>query len=288
MKTDAAELYMRCFRTDAGGRDPLFRKAMDAAQKDERLRPLAEEQLAFDQWALDRVREIEVPDETLGELAEALASPRQSHSWKNPAVLSVAFGLILIAGVFAYFWWLEQAAFDGRGEVERMVERTAKMTGRELQPMAMKLGDLEDWLFMQGVQEMALPPGFKGLTATGARVFQQKGNPVVQLALDEHDVVAFLFETRDFGIRLPTDGKWTIFTVDEWVAAVQALPANGVMLAMRGSRADMRDELAAIEDQAAKVLEPQFTLYNGADKAATPPAAAETPPAPADTTEASE
>lgn len=250
MKPAAKEIYMRCYRPDTSRpRDPLFRKAMEAAQSDERLRPLAENQLAFDRWAVDRVHEIEVPDEMMEELTEAMASRTATHSWRSPAILSVVLGLLLIAGVFAYFWYMEMAAFDGRDAVQSMVERTSQMTGRELDPLSIKLGALDDWLFMQNVGKMELPPGFSDLTATGARVFQQGGNSVVQLAIEEHDMVVCLFRAADFGVRLPVDGKWRAFTSDEWVAAVQALPDNVIMLTMPGGRSDMRDQLDAIQKE---------------------------------------
>lgn len=248
MRADARELYMRCYRPESSqDRDPLFAKAMKEAMADERLRPLADDQTSFDQWAIERVSEIEIPEETLGELARAYTARPAGLSWRSPAVLSVILGLILIAGVFGYFWIEEMAAFDGRGAVEKMVERTSKMTEKDLQPVAMKLGDLDDWLFMQGVDSLQVPPNFQNLTAVGARVFQQGGYPVVQLALEEQDMLVFLFHSGDFGVRLKKGDAWKIFPVDDWVAAVRLTDTNVIMLAMRGNRADMQNALAELD-----------------------------------------
>lgn len=247
MKTEAVELYMRCFRPETGApRDPLFAKAMKLAAADGRLRPLVEDQNAFDQWAMDRVGEIDVSPASLAELQKALTTRSAVPSWRSPAVLSVVLGLVLIAGVVAYFWMVEMSAFDGRGEVEDMVERTARMTGGELQTVSMKLGDLDDWLFMQNLESLEVPPNLRSLTAIGARVFQQKGYPVVQLALKEQDALVFLFRPKDFGVRLQPEGDWIIFPVDDWVAAVRLTGSNAIMLAMRGNRADMQAALKAL------------------------------------------
>lgn len=248
MRADSAELYLRCYRPETGRpRDPLFAKAMKKAMADDRLRPLAEDQKSFDQWAMERVGEIDVPEETLGEVAKVMGERPAVASWRNPALLSVLLGLVLIAGVFGYFWMEEKAAFDGRGEVVKMVERTARMKESDLQTVSMKLNDLDDWLFMQSVDSMQVPPNMQKLTAVGARVFQQGGYPVVQLALKEQDMLVFLFRPEDFGVRLPHNGDWKIFPVEDWVAAIRLSGKHAIMLAMRGTRADMRDAINTIE-----------------------------------------
>lgn len=242
-----AEAYMRCYRPeDTRKRDALVVKAARFAERDESLRPVFEQQLAFDRSAMSRVAGIDVPEGVAREISELVAARKSGVTWKHPAVLSVVFSVLLIAGVVGWFWYQELDAFDGRGAAEKMVERTQRMTGRELEKLDTKSGDLKDWMFMKNIDGFAVPPDFSDYHVVGGRVFHDGGFPVVQLAVEENEMFFFLFRLGDFDMKLRDGEGWRVFAVDDWVAAVRASGDLGFMIAFPGTRAEMNAILKSI------------------------------------------
>ena len=250
MNENSAETLLRRYREGMKNADSHAQKALQFAQKDESLTAKWNVQSALDQRAVKLLAEVSAPEAVVEEL-ETLgvddAKPKRlqwSAAWKQPPILAALFAVLLLIGFL--IWWGYQHAnnFAGREDVETMLSTTAKMTGAELKPVSAAAGDLGDWVFMNGqFDNYSVPPAFANFKAIGARVFQQDDSPVVQIAVEENDMLFFVFHAEDFGVVLKPKDRWRILQENDWVAAIRGDHENGFMIAFRGSVKEMQDFL---------------------------------------------
>ena len=129
----------------------------------------------------------------------------------------------------------------------RLVEINDAMSGMELEPKSAQLGNLEDWLFSKyGFEDFYVPPALDGFKTVGARVFKQDGDPVAQFAVEQNNMICYMFHADDLGVHLDPQDKWRVFVDDDWVAALQQHDDSCFMIAFRGTRAEMEKFLATL------------------------------------------
>jgi hypothetical protein len=58
-------------------------------------------------------------------------------------------------------------------------------------------------------------------------------------------MIFFSFKAEDFGVTLPANDEWHIFTDGDWVAALQQHDEECFMVTFRGSTSDMQTLLSA-------------------------------------------
>lgn len=249
MNVKNADIFIRCYRpAEQRRRDNLFLKAVKVAESDPTLKEVLARQMAFDAAMTDEIKALPPVPPELTEQVEAISrASRPRFSLMNPAVVAVLVGLILIASLGVHFGLRQMNDFEGRGATELMIERTASMRGTELEEIKYKAGEIADWLFMQGLEGFPVPDEFKDLHVVGGRVFRQEGFPVVQLAVQENEMIVFLFHQKDFDISLKAEDGWKVFDHEGWAAAVRGDGENGCMIAFLGDRADMSRVLKTYE-----------------------------------------
>lgn len=259
MKPETARILMRAFRAgqSASGNDPRVEKAARYAAKHEELRSAFQAQCAFDEAIGERVDSLPLPP-TLGScISGAAAAQGHPNSWKallcHPAILSVTIGVLLIFGLLIYFAADRMEHFEGKEALTEMLATTDEMTGNELVPIETEAGKLADWLFLKyGLEHYNVPVEFSSWKTVGSRVFNQGGHSVAQIAVDNPNLLLFLFRAGDFPMKLDSPGQWRVFEQEEWVAAIRVQGAMGVMIAFRGSAGEMDQVLAGIESPGAR------------------------------------
>lgn len=250
MNLQTAEILLRCYRP-AKKMDGRIRKAVDFAESDEHLRRVLSDQMDFDEQIIETLRCIAAPEDLRQRLSQLSARPEwagrslRRHAG-HPAIVSAIAGILLIVGLFVYSELEGGKDFPGREEAGRMVGLIEKMSGVELEPVTGAAGSQGDWFYLHGFEGFNLPREVAPLPAIGARTFKMEGHSVCQLAIDRHDSILNLFRASDFGMRITPEGQWRFFEDEDWAAAVRQDGDRCVMLAFRGTQAEMEEWIATL------------------------------------------
>ena len=248
MKNATTPILLQCHCAGLPGtEDPRIAKAVRAAEKDPALQGELARQRAFDERYLTALDQVMLPPALLGKIASGQPAGVRTLSGKaallQPVVLAIVIGAVVLLGWGGVTLWNRAHFFSGKDSAMRMVEVNDEMTGMEMEPKKEPAGALNDWFFDKyGFEDYFLPGGFENYQAAGARLFKQDGEPVAQVAIEEHNMVFFSFKAEDFGVNLPND-EWQVFTDGEWAAALQQHDEECFMVAFRGSAGDMEEFL---------------------------------------------
>ena len=250
MNSKKADQFLPCYR--AGQSDPgdsRIAKAVKVAGNDPVLKAKLEAQASFDSEAVEKIEKLEAPDSVLESMVTAehpKARGANLRVFKQPAFLSVGFAFLVMLGVLFYFTYNHINRFAGQERVMELLDTTEEMSGVELEPKVTQLGKLGDWLFSKGFENYQIPPEFAAYKTVGCRVFKQNGARVAQIAVEPNDLIFFIFQPADFGVRMRSRDGWRTFEQDDWAGAVRVWEGACVMIAMRGDKDDIERVLASI------------------------------------------
>jgi hypothetical protein len=250
MNTQSAITYLRCHREGLAGEDALIVKAVKMASRDNDLRVELAAQTEFDRVFVSAIAELEIP-EGLGERIESERSPGSGLSFANalrqPAFVAVLIAVFVLGGWGIYIAWNRMENFPGRENAARLVEINDEMSGVELEPKTAEIGKLGDWLFSKyGFEAFFVPAELAGAKTAGCRVLKQDGVPVAQLAVEQNNMICYMFRADALGVKLDPDDQWRTFVDGDWVAAVQQHAGNCFLMTFRGKRLDMHRYLESL------------------------------------------
>jgi len=250
MNAETAETLMRCHRPGKAA-DGRTQKAVKFAEQDPELQQKLRDQIQFDEQIVEVIHYIKPPDDLRQKLSNLGAQPRAEKAGLrrqmiNPAMLTAFLGLLLLGGVIAFLIIERMEKFPGRESVEGLLGTAAKMTGVELEPLTSTPAQLGDWLYMRGYEGYQVLPEVAALPVVGSRVFRYDGRMVAQAAIDKNEALLFEFHASAFGVQLPQDGDWLLLTRDEWVGAIRQRGDHCFLLAIRGTKTEMRDLLQSL------------------------------------------
>ncbi|MGA3170270.1 MAG: hypothetical protein ABSE62_04585 [Chthoniobacteraceae bacterium] len=247
MKNDEAALLLQCHCPALPGtEDPRIVKAVRAAEKDPALKTELARQRAFDERQMAALEQVTAPHSLLGKLAAAQPAAMRAGkgALMQPVVIAILIGALVLVGWGGVTLWNRAHSFPGKDSAMRIVEVNDEMTGMEMEPRKELAGELDDWFFDKyGFEDYYLPPGFENYHAVGARLFKQDDGQVAQVAIEENNMIFFSFKADDFGVALPTNDQWRVFTDGDWAAGLIQHDDECFMVTFRGSAADMDDFL---------------------------------------------
>ena len=171
----------------------------------------------------------------------------KTRHWLHPAMLSVLAGLLMIAGCVGWLWLDQRSDFPGRQLLSEMVLSARAMSGSEMQPIHLMVGELSDLLYMRGFEGYRVPPGLARQRAVGCRVFKLRGVPVAQIAVDSQSSLLYLFRSSELGVQLPDPGRWRVLECGELTAAVREEAGVCAVISFRGGRQQMDDFLKTLK-----------------------------------------
>lgn len=246
MNAASAEIFMRCHRPWLRAEDdPRIAKALRAAERDPALKAQLASQLQLDEQCQRAIGDIQPPADLAARIA-AIPAHEEERGFdfktfaRQPAFLAIVIALVVFLGWGIYAAMMRMEDFPGREDVERMVEINDTTTGADFQIKAAEIGNLADWMFSKyGFESFYVPPQFASAKTVGCRVFKQDDLPVAQFAIDQNDMLFYMFKADDFGVKIEPADHWRIFKDDAWVAAVQQHGENCFMIAFRGGKRDM-------------------------------------------------
>lgn len=238
--------------TDKAGTDRRMRTAVLRAK---RKGPAALEfanQQAFDRAVAALVRDIPVSAEISEWFRNEKLIPQKKRGWKkavrNPAVLSIALALAVIAGVFIFVVMERMSDFPGSRTARKLLTIAGSMRGVPVDTVEADAGSLGDFFFMKyRLEHYDVPAEFADLRTSACRVFDDdEGHRVAQITVPEKRMQFFLFPAD----RNPKDAKprefsgWRYLEQEGWSGAVRVKDGVCFMATMRAPQKELATYLA--------------------------------------------
>lgn len=240
----------KCHRAgNSAPQDARVQKAVRLAADCADTKAALDAQTAFDDALVAQIRSIEPGDEFLHELAAAFRAPSggfQLSALRQPPFIAGAVAVLVVIGVLVYLGMNMAENFPGKDVAVRMLDMTEEMTGIELEPKVAEAGSLEDWFFGNGYEGFHLLPEFAHMKTVGCRVFRHDGYPVGQIAIENHNLLLYIFNASDLDVTIDPPDRWRFFQQGEWTAAIRADAGTCYMVTFRGNRADMEKYIAGL------------------------------------------
>jgi hypothetical protein len=233
-------------------RDRAMRSALSRANGSEEFVT----QQNFDRAVAAVVGAIPIPAETAEWLSNKeliLASP---WTWKklarNPAVLSIAIAVAVIAGVCVFNFFSRMNDFPGSATARKLLTVAASTRSVLLDPVNTEAGTLSDLFFMKhGLEHYDVPPEFADFSTIGCRVFDDdESRRIAQIWVTEKRMQFFLFPAeRDVktGAVLHFPG-WRYVHQEGWTGAVKEEKGVCFMAALRGTEKDLAPYLGRAKE----------------------------------------
>jgi len=205
-------------------------------------------------------------DRAMAALVDAIPIPAESAEWfsakdfvsaskwtwrkmaRNPAVLAVGIAVLVIAGVFIFYFVSRLNDFPGSATARKLLTLASSTRSVLLDPINADAGTLGDLFFMKhGLEHYEVPPEFADFRTIGCRVFEdEESRRIAQIWLAEKRMQLFLFPAErnaKTGAVLRFPG-WRYIQQEGWTGAVTE--HNGVcfMAALRGRENDLAPYLA--------------------------------------------
>lgn len=254
MSPESAEVFMRCHRSGVTeGEDPRVQKAVRAAERKPALKTELDEQIKLDERCSKLVGNIALPSSLIDKIA-ALPEPSEERGFqwraalKQPPILAAFIALIFLLGWGVYFAMNRLENFPGHDNIEQLIARNDEMSGADFELKTAEVGNLEDWFFSRyQFEDFYVPPQFAKSKTVGCQVFRQNGSPIAELAIGKGqniDKLFYMFRADNLGVKISPADQWRVFTQENWAVAVQQHEDICFMIALRGSKQQMKDLLA--------------------------------------------
>ena len=250
MNLKLAQALLKCYRPGKPElQDPQIQKALRIAEGVPDMKAALDAQIEFDERQAKLIRSVVPSEPFLDKIDATLENIQKGFQWntlKQPPFLAGAIALLVVIGVAIYFGLEAMENFPGRDSAEQMIDMTEEMTGIELEPKVTEAGMLEDWFFSNGYENFRMLPEFAHMKTVGCRVFHQDGYPVAQIAIENRNLLLYIFHGDEFGVKIDPPDRWKYFQQGEWAAAIRADGDTCFMAAFRGRKAEMQDFIRSL------------------------------------------
>ncbi len=234
--------------------DRAMRSALESARTIPEAAVSLTTQQRFDQALAGLVAKIEVPKAAEEWFVNVALLKGPKRSWKktvrHPAILATALAVLVMAGVTIFFLVERMHEFPGSELAKKLLVVAGSTRKSQLEPLSTDAINLGDYFFMKyQLEHFDVPMALADLRAIGARVFEDDdGHRVAQVVIAEGGMQFFLFRADPADSRASSNQKktkWRYVENEGWTGAIQE--RNGVcfMIAMRGSKRELKAYLIA-------------------------------------------
>jgi hypothetical protein len=218
-------------------------RALGTLAKSPVLQAEYEAQVAQDRAAGSILADVGVPPEVEGSLGEQVAAISAARSKRrfnprDPAMLAVAIGFLLLVAVLAWHFLGRAGVFPE--EALTIAVEGARLRAEQFEVVEDKAGDLEDWFVLKGFDRFHVPAKFANHQAAGARIFKIENRPVAVLAIPENYMFFLIFDPAPLGIEIRPEGSWQFTEFDyKYAAAIREEKGMCFMVVIKGSSKDL-------------------------------------------------
>jgi hypothetical protein len=218
-------------------------RARDALAKSPALLEEYEAQVALDTAVGSALADVEIPPAVIGELdgqSSAISAARSKRRFnpRDPAMLAVAIGFLLLVAVLAWHFLGRAGVFPE--EALTIASEGAKLRTEQFEVVEGEAGSLEDWFVLKGFERFHVPEKFAHYQAAGARIFKFDNRQVAVLAIPENFMFFLVFDPEPLGIAIHPEGSWRYTEFDyKYAAAIREDKGMCFMVVIRGTSKDL-------------------------------------------------
>lgn len=226
--------------------DDSIKITLAQARADAAIAEKLRSQMEIDAGAESMLNTIAVDDAVIERLKEEglrLAKTRKRQSQFrlfSPIGLTVIFAVLVMSGVIAWTFF-DRTHYENQPVTAALFDKAANASDQGMENVDVPARDLTDWLFLKhGLEDVQIPDTIALKQVAFCGVTRIDGHPVVKFALEESKALVFLFKAADFSLPESNKNDWEIFDRGEWAAGFRVEKGNACMVALNGSREDVR------------------------------------------------
>jgi len=218
-------------------------KAREALAKSPALLAEYEAQVALDKTVGSILTGVDLPPEVVGDIgaqavAISAARSRRRFNLRDPAMLAVAIGFLLLVAILAWHFFGRAGVFPE--EALTIATEGAKLRAEQFEVVEDKAGALEDWFVLKGFDRFHVPAKFADYQVAGARIFKIENRQVAVLAVPEDHMFFLIFDPAPLGVEIRPEGSWRIAEFDyKFAAAIREEKGMCFMVVIKGTKKDL-------------------------------------------------
>jgi hypothetical protein len=224
-----------------GEKPPLVQKAVKVLQSSPEMVAEYERQLALDKRACRILGSVEPPPEVLESFATEVAStPTRRFNPRDPAMIAVIIGFVLLVGVLTWDFLGRPAVFPA--DAQEIAEAVVAMEEENFEQVGEPVGKLEDWFVLKGFDGFGVPEEFSKHLASAAAIYRFDNQPVAVVSVPRLKSQFIVFSAAPYRINIPR-GEWRTISLDgnNYAAAIRELDGMCFMIIRKGSLAGLDD-----------------------------------------------
>jgi hypothetical protein len=240
MKPAAARRILACHVDDPNGDvPPVMQSALKALAKSPELQAEYENQSRIDANLCAAFKDIEVPEESLSRFAAQVQSiPTRHFNPRDPAIVSVIIGFVLLIFVLTWDFLGRPAAFPPDGL--EIAEAILNAENPAFQEVAVPPEELEDWFVLKGFDGFRTPPFLLGGKVDSAAILEFEKQPLAVVGLPVLKAQLAVFSAAPWNIIIP-EGEWRTAQVNpEYAVALSREKDMCFLILYQGNEAGIR------------------------------------------------
>ena len=218
-------------------------RAREALAKSPVLLAQYEAQVALDKEACSVLAGLGIPPTVIADLdaraaAISAARSRRRFNPRDPAMLAVAIGFLLLVAVLAWHFLGRAGVFPE--EALTIASEGSMLRTEQFEAVEDKAGALEDWFVLKGFDRFHVPAKFANYQVAGARISKIENHPVAVLAVPENHMFFLVFDPAPLGLEIHPEGSWRIAVDYKFAAAIREEKGMCFMVVViKGTKKDL-------------------------------------------------
>jgi hypothetical protein len=240
MRPAAARRILACHVDDPNGDvPPVMQSALKALAKSPELQADYEKQSHIDASLRAAFKDTEVPDEALGGFAaQVQAIPTRHFNPRDPAIISVIIGFVLLIFVLTWDFLGRPASFPPDGL--EVAEAILNAENSAFQAVTVPPEELEDWFVLKGFDGFKTPPFLLGGKVDSAGILEFEKQPLAVVGLPALKAQLAVFSASPWNIVIP-DGEWRTAQIDpEYAVALSREKDMCFLILFQGTEEGVR------------------------------------------------
>lgn len=190
-------------------------------------------QAALDKKAARLLNDIEMPDHAIDNLAAAVSAlPAQRFRWNDPAMISVAIGLVLLLCLVAWDFLGRPASFPS--DAMEIATEISLIPGEKFEPAGLPAGEMEDWFVLKGFDGFTAPGRLAEMPAQSAALVTTGRTPLAVLEIASRNLRVAAFDLESADINMP-EGEWRFSEIEPTLsAAIRIEGDQGILVVHPG------------------------------------------------------
>jgi hypothetical protein len=240
MRPAAARRILTCHVEDPNGNmPPVMQSALKALEKSPELQADYENQSRIDSILRLAFKDAEVPNDAIGGFASQVAAiPTRHFNPRDPAIISVIIGFVLLVFVLTWDFLGRPASFppDGLEVAESILEAE----NSAFQEVSVPAEELEDWFVLKGFDGFRIPASLLGKKVDSAAILQFEKQPLAVVGFPALNAQLAVFSAAPWNIVIP-EGEWRTAQINrDYAVALSREKGICFLILIEGTEASVR------------------------------------------------